>query len=126
MWNPLAGSVGRSSMALEFVSTTVDGLRLYGVIHFPRRVPSPLVIASHGLLSSKESDKFVLLGELFCREGIALLRYDHRGCGESEGDLRQTTPTTRLRDLEAFFRFVVEHPLVEADRIGLLLSLIHI
>lgn len=107
-------------MPLEFVSTSVDGLKLYGVIHFPRRVPAPLVIASHGLLSNKDSEKFVLLGELFSEEGIALLRYDHRGCGESEGDLQETTPTTRLRDLEAFFQFAICHPLVQADHIGLL------
>ncbi|RLA96071.1 MAG: hypothetical protein DRG55_02390 [Deltaproteobacteria bacterium] len=107
-------------MPLEFMSTLCEGQKLYGVIHFPRRVPAPLVIASHGLLSSKDSEKFVLLGELFSEGGIALLRYDHRGCGESEGDLRSTTPTSRLKDLEAIFAFAFEHPLVQGDRIGLL------
>lgn len=107
-------------MPIEFMSVLSDGIKLYGVIHWPKEVPSPLVIGSHGLLSSKDSEKFVLLGEMFSEEGIAFLRYDHRGCGESEGELRDTTPTSRLRDLEAVFDFAMGHPLVRKDRIGLL------
>jgi len=102
------------------MSTYSEGKKIYGVIHFPKKVPAPLVIASHGLFSSKESEKFIMLGELFSENGIALLRYDHRGCGESEGDIRETTPTSRLKDLEAVFSFAIAHPLIKGDRIGLL------
>ena len=107
-------------MPIEFMSTHSEGKKICGVIHFPKKVPAPLVIASHGLFSSKESEKFIMLGELFSENGIALLRYDHRGCGESEGDIRETTPTSRLKDLEAVFSFAITHPLIEGDRIGLL------
>jgi len=107
-------------MPLEFVSVLSGGERLYGVIHFPSHTPSPLVIASHGLFSSKESDKFTMLGERFSQEGIALLRYDHRGCGESEGDIGETTPSSRLQDLDSIFAFTLKHPLVDGRRIGLL------
>jgi len=107
-------------MPLEFMSVVVEGQKVYGVIHWPKRVPAPLVIGSHGLFSSKESDKFVLLGELFSEEGIAFLRYDHRGCGESEGDLRKTTVSGRIKDLEAVFDFCLGHPFLKEGRIGLL------
>lgn len=107
-------------MPLEFMRVVVDGQKVYGVIHWPKEVPAPLVIGSHGLFSSKESEKFVLLGELFSQGGIAFLRYDHRGCGESEGDIRKTTVSGRLEDLEAVFSFALEHPFVLKDRIGLL------
>lgn len=107
-------------MPLEFMSIQVEGQKVYGVIHWPKKVPAPLVIGSHGLFSTKESDKFLLLGELFSEGGIAFLRYDHRGCGESEGDIRKTTVSGRLKDLEAVFEFCLGHPFLKEGRIGLL------
>jgi len=105
-------------MPLEFMSVRVGRRRIYGVIHWPKEVPASLVIGSHGLFSSKESSKFILLGEKFSQEGIAFLRYDHQGCGESEGELT-ADPRSRLRDLESVFEFVMSHPLVKKESVGL-------
>jgi fermentation-respiration switch protein FrsA (DUF1100 family) len=106
-------------VAIEFVRTLSEGHKIAGILHLPQN-PSPhCVIASHGLFSSKDSDKFVEIGEVFSAQGIALLRYDHQGCGESEGDLSATTVTARIKDLEAVFEVAVNHPLL-GDRFGLL------
>lgn len=105
-------------MPLEFMSVQVGRKKIYGVIHWPKEVPAPLVIGSHGLFSSKESSKFILLGEGFSEEGIAFLRYDHQGCGESEGEL-VGDPLLRLKDLESIFEFAIAHPLVKKESIGL-------
>jgi len=107
-------------MPLEFFSLKVGGQKLQGVIHLPKKVPAPVVVGSHGLFSSKDSEKFIMLGDLFSQEGIAFLRYDHRGCGESEGDISETTPSSRLEDLKGILAFVRGHPLLDASRLGLL------
>ena len=106
-------------MAIEFIRTISEGKKIYGILHLPRTPSPPCVIASHGLFSSKESEKHVEIGEAFSAQGIAVIRYDHQGCGESEGDLSATTASSRIKDLEAVFELAVNHPLL-GDRFGLL------
>ncbi len=70
-----------------------DGLRLEGVLHTPSRCssPPPVVIGSHGLLSDGDSPKQVELARRCNRVGMAYFRFDHRGCGKSEGVFREVT-----------------------------------
>jgi uncharacterized protein len=106
-------------MAIEFIRTISEGKKIYGILHLPRNPSPPCVIASHGLFSSKDSEKFIEIGEAFSTQGIALIRYDHQGCGESEGDLSATTASSRIKDLEAIVDLAVRHPLL-GDHLGLL------
>ena len=106
-------------MKTENVSFQSEGLTISAVLHLPANANPSCIIASHGLLSSKDSDKFVALGERFSREGMALLRFDFRGCGESEGTLEQSTVTARISDLDSAIQFVWSHPDLK-NRIGLL------
>ena len=106
-------------MAIEFIRTMSEGKKIYGILHLPRNPSPPFVVASHGLFSSKESEKFIAIGEFFSTRGIAVIRYDHQGCGESEGDLSATTASSRIKDLEAIVDLTVHHPLL-GDRFGLL------
>jgi len=68
------------------------------------------VIASHGLLSSKDSEKYMALGERFSQEGMAMLRFDFRGIGESEGRMEDDTVSRRVIDLGTAIAFVRSHP----------------
>jgi alpha-beta hydrolase superfamily lysophospholipase len=106
-------------VAIEFIRTISEGKKIYGILHLPRNPSPPCVIASHGLFSSKDSEKFVEIGEFFSAQGIAVIRYDHQGCGESEGDLSATTASSRIKDLDAIVELAVHHPLL-GERIGLL------
>ena len=85
-------------MNVEKVFFQSEGQRLTGVLHLPDRDNPPCVIASHGLLSSKDSEKYIGLGERFSREGFAMLRFDVRGIGESEGRLEDDTVSRRNRN----------------------------
>jgi hypothetical protein len=76
------------------------------------------VIASHGLLSSKNSEKYIALGERLSREGITMLRFDFRGVGESEGRIEDDTVSRRIVDLGSAIDFVKSHPSL-GNRIGL-------
>jgi fermentation-respiration switch protein FrsA (DUF1100 family) len=106
-------------VAIEFIRTISEGKKIYGILHLPRNPRPPCVICSHGLFSSKDSEKFVEIGETLSDQGIAAIRYDHQGCGESEGDLSATTASSRLKDLESIVDLALHHPLL-GDRLGLL------
>ncbi|MDH5420025.1 MAG: alpha/beta fold hydrolase [Candidatus Bathyarchaeota archaeon] len=81
---------------------------LAGVFHSPREEASTCVITCHGLYSSKDSEKYVGVAHRFCREGLAVLRFDFRGCGESGGRFEETSLAGRMEDLEDALDFVQE------------------
>jgi alpha/beta superfamily hydrolase len=76
-------------------------------------------VACHGLGSSKDSDKCLLLGRVLPEAGLALARFDFRGAGESGGSYRDATTASRIADLEAVLAHLAEHPEL-APRVGLL------
>lgn len=96
------------------------GGKLALVVHLPEgegRVPC--VIACHGLRASKDSDKYLLLGGVLPAAGIALARFDFRGCGESSGVEEDTTIATRIEDVEAVAAALQSHPRLNG-RVGFL------
>jgi dipeptidyl aminopeptidase/acylaminoacyl peptidase len=105
-------------METEKVSFQSEGHRISGILHLPEKENSPCVIASHGLLSSKDSDKYIALGDRLAREGMAMLRFDFRGIGESEGRIEDDAVTRRIADLGSAINFVRSHPGLR-NRIGL-------
>jgi alpha-beta hydrolase superfamily lysophospholipase len=77
-----------------------DGLVLSGILRTPDAEPWPLVVLCHGLLSYKNSSKYIEIGRVFAEAGIATIRFDFRGCGESEGAAAESTVSRRWRDLQ--------------------------
>jgi uncharacterized protein len=78
-----------------------DNLTLKGTLHLPPVEKPPVVIGSHGLYSSANSPKQVALAEACNRMGLAFSRFDHRGCGGSQGEFKKvTTLEARCRDLK--------------------------
>ena len=67
------------------------GFLLKGILHLPGVKNPALVVGSHGLEGSKASAKQKVLSRLLVRNGIAFFRFDHRGCGESQGDFVKDT-----------------------------------
>src|SRR5882762_6032774 len=89
-------------------------------LHLPDGVERvPLIVACHGLSASKDSDKYLLLGAELPRVGLALARFDFRGCGESAGREDETTVATRIEDVRAVLGFLGAHPHLDG-RFGLL------
>ena len=99
--------------------STSEG-KLVGIIHYPDHPSSSCVIACHGLFSDKESDKLATIGERFSKEGITVLRFDFRGCGESDGKIEDTTITGRSEDLRAALSYIRTHKPSVSHTIGLL------
>ena len=98
-------------MRVERHAVDVPGGRLSLVLHLPdSSAPVPCVVACHGLSASKDSDKYLLLGDVLPRAGFALARFDFRGCGESSGVEEETTIATRIEDVEAVLARLAAHP----------------
>ncbi len=92
-------TLGDMEKKIQFAA---DGLRLAGNLHLPHNRRPPLVIGAHGMLSNGDSPKQQALAEKCNEAGIAYFRFDHRGCGESEGIFAEvTTFPGRCRDLAA-------------------------
>ncbi len=109
----IAGSIERDRIAVG------DGTVAF-VLHLPPgHGPFPLVVACHGLTASKDSDKYLLLADELPRAGLALVRFDFRGCGESSGVEEQTTVGTRIADAEAVIARLGAHRALDG-RLGLL------
>jgi len=88
-------------MRMEKVTFQSEGCKISGILHLPDRKSPPCVIASHGLLSSKDSEKYIALGNRISEEGMAMLRSDFRGIGESEGSEEDNTISKKLTDLNS-------------------------
>jgi fermentation-respiration switch protein FrsA (DUF1100 family) len=109
----------RHNMKIEKVSFMSQWMKISGMLHLPDKENPPCVIVSHGLLSSKDSEKYIALGEKISREGMAMLRFDFRGIGESEGSEEDNTISKKISDLSAAIDFIRSFPGL-GDRIGLL------
>lgn len=62
---------------------------------------------------------FLVIADYLTRKGIAVLRYDDRGVGESEGDYLSATSVDLATDVEAAFDFLKTHPSINPEYIGL-------
>jgi fermentation-respiration switch protein FrsA (DUF1100 family) len=77
------------------------------------------VVACHGLRASKDSDKYLLLAARATAAGLALARFDFRGCGESDGREEESTVGSRIEDACAVLALLAGHPALDG-RFGLL------
>ena len=83
----------------ERVEIHSDGLKLSAVLCTPAAEEWPVVVLCHGLLSHKDSSKYRQLAKVFAEKGIGSIRFDFRGCGESEGSFEEGTLSGRWSDL---------------------------
>ncbi len=73
---------------------------LKGTLQLPHVEHPPVVIGAHGLFSSSKSSKQLALTEKCTEAGIAFFSFDHRGCGESQGNFSEITSLNgRVNDL---------------------------
>lgn len=110
-------------MNAERVIFYSEGFRLVGNLHKPYE-QAPCIIGLHGLESDKDSGKWPVMAEAFCKAGFAFLRFNFRGCGQgsekSEGNFEDTRLTARIADYRAAVKFLAESGGIALDRIGAL------
>jgi pimeloyl-ACP methyl ester carboxylesterase len=105
------------------ITLTSGGLNIFGILHLPRiDSPVPAVLFCHGFGGNKSGRHrlAVRLAEALSREGIASLRIDFRGCGDSEGDFQDITIQSQLEDARMAASFLLEHPRIDEARFGIM------
>ena len=108
---------------LTSIECIKDAMVIRGAFHMPQVAgKAPLVIMMHGLTSTRYENHcmFVDLSRRFEALGIASLRFDFMGSGESDGRFSDMTVFTELDDANAIFDFAKRLPNVDPDRIFLL------
>lgn len=82
---------------------------------------APLVVMAHGHGGSRqEGGGFKLLAEALAARGIASIRMDFPGCGDSTEPFTNNNLGNMLLDLEAARAYAAGLPTIDGDRLGLL------
>jgi uncharacterized protein len=63
---------------------------------------------------------FLIIADWLTRNGIAVLRYDDRGVGKSQGNYATATSADMATDAEAAWLFLKNNPKINPDAIGLI------
>ncbi len=91
------------------ISFVADGLKLSGSLHLPNRKALAAIVGCHGLMADKNSPKQIALARRCAAVGLAYFRFDHRGCGASDGIFKtDTSLENRISDLKAAVQAVFQ------------------
>ncbi len=99
-----------------------DGLTLTGVVHTPddmepgERRPAMMVL--HGFGSNKSGGNAIRPAEMFCDWGYVTMRFDFRGCGESEGEFGRIICLEQVADTRNALSYLQTRDDVDRSRIG--------
>jgi pimeloyl-ACP methyl ester carboxylesterase len=101
-------------------------VRLAGTLTLPETgAPHPAVVLVSGSGPQDRDETlmghrpFLVLADALTRRGIAVLRYDDRGVGESTGDFRNATTADFARDALAGVHYLRTRDDIAHDRIGI-------
>jgi len=104
----------------ERVSFMSDGLRLSGVLHNPepRGERHAAFLVLHGFGSNKDGGGGMAVSRMLTGLGFAALRFDFRGCGESEGERGRVICKEQVRDTRNALSFLASRADIHPQRIG--------
>ncbi len=100
----IKAGVARKSYRVQFVGGS--GFPLAGIVDRPEAQPvAPGLVFSHCFTCNKDLKAIVRLSRGLAESGIAVLRFDMTGLGNSQGDFSQTNFSTNLADVTAAIEF---------------------
>src|SRR5262249_28811015 len=109
-------------MTEQAVTFSSAGLKLSGVVHVPRGLKSSerrgAFLVLHGFGSNKTSSNTMQPTNVLSDLGYVVLRFDMRGCGESEGEFGRVICLEQVEDTRSALTFLAQHPAVDPGRIG--------
>jgi len=104
----------------ERVNFISDGLKLSGILHLPepRREKHAAFLVLHGFGSNKDGGGGTTVARMLSGLGYAALRFDFRGCGESEGERGRVICKEQAKDTRSALSFLAGRPEIHPERIG--------
>ncbi len=104
-----------------------DGIELAGTLTMPEGDgPFPAVVLISGSGAQDRNEEvanhrpFLVLSDHLTRNGIAVLRFDDRGFGESEGDAASATSADLARDAWSAAHYLLGRERVDSRSVGML------
>ena len=99
------------------------GQQIVGILHIPStNDPVPGVVLCHGFTGNKAESHFVFtkLARALCDAGIAALRFDFRGSGDSEGTFEEMTVSGEIGDALIALDELAAQPFVDNEALGIM------
>ena len=102
-------------MAIEEVRFYSGGARLAGTLKLPESgaAPFPAVVQGPGWLGLRGAKLYHPYHEALLAAGIAVLVFDYRGFGDSEGDASYLDPMTQVADWSAAVTYLETRPEID-------------
>lgn len=114
------------SEEVSFLNREAD-ITLAGTLTIPEgngTFPAVILISGSGAQDRNSEilhhKPFLVLSDHFTRKGIAVLRFDERGVGKSEGVFSGATSYDFAKDVEAAIKFLSSRKEIDKNKIGLL------
>jgi pimeloyl-ACP methyl ester carboxylesterase len=108
----------------EVVSIPSAGLRLHGVVSVPAALKAgerrAAFLVLHGFGGNCKSQNVLQPTRVLGEFGYVTLRFDMRGCGQSEGEFGRVICLEQVEDLRNALTFLSDHPAVDPGRIGVI------
>ena len=111
-------------MPEQVVNFQSAGFRLHGKLGVPdglkpgERRSAFLVL--HGFGSNSDSPTAIAPAKVLNEFGYVTLRFDMRGCGNSEGEFGRVICLEQVEDTGNALEFLAQHPAVDPDRIAVI------
>ena len=113
-----------------FVNSKADNIKLAGTLTLPKATKNPpvaILITGSGAQNRNEEVKvfnhrpFLVWSDYLTRNGIAVLRYDDRGVGESQGTQQNATSKDFATDVQAAIDYLkTRGDMIDTTKIGLI------
>jgi pimeloyl-ACP methyl ester carboxylesterase len=99
-----------------------DGLALAGILRVPDGGAGkrPAFLVLHGFGSNKDGGVSKAVAELLSGFGYVTLRFDMRGCGDSQGDRGRVICLEQVADTRAARAWLATRPEIDPGRIGVI------
>ena len=106
------------------VHFTSQGLRLAGILHLPDDLETgarrAAFLVLHGFGSNKDSSSMIAVARTLVSLGYVALRFDMRGCGDSEGVRGRVICLEQVQDTRNAVSYLASRVEIDAKRIGVL------
>lgn len=116
-----------TSEDITFINYAAANIQLAGTLTLPKNIKNPpvaILISGSGAQNRNEElmghKPFLVLADYLTKNGIAVLRYDDRGVGESKGDFQKATTFDFATDVEAAIDYLKSRKDVDITKIGLI------